>query len=202
MLRSRPPRTPPSLPEAEWRSVQALSGLPDKARHEIERIAAEIAICKHRNPWTTALREARQSVAGARTSLRRAQANLNRLLESEAPSFMHDVRGDGSILPILQHRPKIVAALQAVTDALQVLPIGLEDKIPRSRQGNVRGSTRTAVFELNALLEKYLGRGLDQSKNMLEFARLICRKASPDLATESVRDHVRALRNARRSRGG
>ena len=200
MPRNPSTRPAPILSEMEWRDIKNRSKLPDAARPEIEQIIA-VSGKSQINPWTARLKDARNSVVRARATLRAAEVGLKNLLASEAPSFMQEVSGNGRYDGyIIKHRPKIEAAFNAVTEALKVLPDGLEDKIPRAPQGRLFGGTRTTVIRLDALLNKHLGKGLDQSKKMLELSRLIVSKAKPNITTAAVRDHVKAL--PRRPRRG
>jgi hypothetical protein len=194
---------PPTLTDKDWQDLRKPSGLPDSARNEIENIIRFLPDdSPNQNPWSGRMQDARLAMTDARIKLRKAIKSLNSLRKTEAPSFMEKLHpAGGNVIGWLDSsRPKIIVALEAIDDLLGSFPKD-ESVIPHAPSGRSRSNLRVALEQLNGLLLKTTGRGLNQSQALLKFAHAVCSKGEPNTTKEAVLWHIKNIKRVHRRRG-
>jgi hypothetical protein len=187
-----------ALNDEEWSNLQDRSGLPDRARRQLDDVVRFLcARPEMQDPWISRFQYARTADAAARRDFSRAMTSIEALIASEAPSYWEKAvmprRDVNTLVPVPNIRSKLVRARDAVRDVVDNFPIS-DQYIPRGKQGRRISLLRTAMERLNDIVIAETGTPLNQSRRSVEFVLLVCQKGGLAVAHGAIKEHAKNIR--------
>lgn len=176
---------PPVIKEADWKTIEKLSGLPEKARHEIDDYIGYCRELRHDvtrqsgDYWFDKLSAVIHAEKSSKNVLDRMIAN-RRFFEALATGLDGQEQIPANELQLIRDWLKRLSAEKA---RLLDWYAKARQRVHHGRTGQRTGRTALFVFVrgINHLLLDYTKRPISTAKKSMEFLVQVCKIAFPDL---------------------
>jgi len=186
----------------QWRQIERLSGLPSKAREDVETRVGLFRHCQAVTATRPSQAELRQELG----DLHRDAVRLQKRLEELSPWAKQIFWSPDELMPDWEDPrlsktkpPRLKAAISAVTQLVRWFQFATPQA--RRQPGPNPENVRDLVNELDEILARYTGRHITRSykSTAADYVTAICKIADPTLGAGTIEAAMKGCISARKS---